>query len=71
MEIEFRIAFLVSSKVELCLTLEMLRIFTRLKRAQGFQNFLLRQNSVLFFFKSVYIDWKGATLASLHGAAAA
>ena len=54
MEIEFRIAFLVSSKVELCLTLEMLRIFTRLKRAQGFQNFLRRQNSVLFFFKSVY-----------------
>ena len=30
------------SKVELCLTLEMLRIFTRLKRAQGFQNFLRR-----------------------------
>ena len=54
MEIEFRIAFLVSSKVELCLTLEMLRIFTRLKRAQGFRNFLRRQNSVLFFFKSVY-----------------
>ena len=54
MEIEFRIAFLVSSKVELCLTLEMLGIFTRLKRAQGFRNFLRRQNSVLFFFKSVY-----------------
>ena len=66
MEIEFRIAFLVSSKVELCLTLEMLRIFTRLKRAQGFQNFLRR---VVFLQVCILIGKEGATLAFLYGAA--